>query len=216
MEQLAKDTEDLKKAEKERTEKLDNAITELETVMSDLKASNRRREEDAQRVRDEVQALKDNLPKAIENQKAVTDSRLKEANAELVSLKTLVAQRMTAPAVQTYGQATTPGSSSPLPIPPFMRSSTGGNVAATPSSSASLINGENTANNIAPPTPAPTVPASQASKPTSSFSRTSIHGLGTSMNKASIPAWQMAMNKQNDTSSTVAKPDEPTAGSSSS
>ncbi len=49
MEQLAKDTEALKMAEAERTQRLDGALTELETVISDVKSANRRRDDEAQR-----------------------------------------------------------------------------------------------------------------------------------------------------------------------
>ncbi|KAH6887597.1 peroxisomal membrane anchor protein conserved region-domain-containing protein [Thelonectria olida] len=203
VEQLAKDTEDLKKAEQERTEKLDNAITELETVMSDLKAANRRREDDSQRIRDEVQSLKDSMPKALDNQKQLTDTRLKEVNSELVSLKTLVTQRMAAPAP------------APVSTPSYLRGSSGGNVTPAPSISAGPdTNGEKSVD--AGGSSTPTTTASQPSRPTSSFSRASTSGLGASTGKASIPAWQMAMSKQNDTSSTVAKPEEPFTGSSSS
>jgi peroxin-14 len=101
VEQLAKDTESLKNAEKERTEKLDTAIADLETVMTDLKAANRRREDDANRIRDEVQSLKDAIPKALENQKSLTDGRLREINSELTSLKTLVSQRMSTSSATT-------------------------------------------------------------------------------------------------------------------
>src|ERR1700761_8917064 len=94
VEQLAKDTEVLKAAEQERTQRLDAALSELETVMQDLKSSNRRREDEASRVRDDVQGLKDSLPKALDSQRELTDTRLKEVNAELKSLKALIAQRM--------------------------------------------------------------------------------------------------------------------------
>jgi peroxin-14 len=73
---------------------LDTALTELETVIGDLKAANRRREYEAQRVRDDVQGLKDSLPRALETQKEATDNRLREVNTELKSLKTLITQRM--------------------------------------------------------------------------------------------------------------------------
>ncbi|TWU75049.1 peroxisomal membrane protein pex14 [Metarhizium rileyi] len=111
VEQLAKDTEALKDAEKQRTERLDTTISELETVMSDLKSANRRREDDAQRIREEVQALKDAVPKAMENQKALTDNRLSEINTELTSLKTLVSQRMAPTTVESVPE----GSSTPTP-----------------------------------------------------------------------------------------------------
>ncbi|KAK7403508.1 peroxisomal membrane protein pex14 [Neonectria punicea] len=202
VEQLALDTEELKKAEKERTDKLDSAISDLETVMSDLKASNRRREDDSQRIRDEVQSLKDAIPKALDNQKQLTDGRLKEINGELTSLKTLVSQRMT---------SSTPAA----PTPSFLRGTPPPTVpAATPSAPAT--NGEKSAevgsSTATPSTPAAATPVSRGN----SFNRTSASGLGASAGKASIPAWQMAMTKQNDTSSTLAKVEEPEAGGSSS
>src|SRR5262245_31828550 len=97
VEKLASDTEKLKAAEQERTERLDTALSELETVIRDLKSGNRRREDDAQRLRDEVKSLKDAVPRAMESQKDLTDSRLKEVNSELVSLKTLVSRMNAGP-----------------------------------------------------------------------------------------------------------------------
>ncbi|KAI5459244.1 peroxisomal membrane protein [Mariannaea sp. PMI_226] len=199
VEQLAKDTEDLKKAEKERTEKLDTAVQELETVISDLKAANRRRDDDAQHIRDEIQSLKAALPKALENQKQLTNDRLKEVNTEMVSLKALVTQRMSPPPPATTS---------------MLRGSSGGNVTPAPSTTLPATNGEMLAEaSSSSPTTATSVPST---KPASSFSRASTSGLGASTGKASIPAWQMAMAKQNDTSSTVVTADEIKPSSSSS
>ncbi|PFH62747.1 hypothetical protein XA68_12175 [Ophiocordyceps unilateralis] len=112
VEQLARDTEVLKKAEQQRTERLDAALADLERTMVDLKTVNRRREDDAQRIRDEVQALKDAIPKAMSSQKDLTDSRLSEINGELGSLKALVTQRMSSAAGHHHPQrATTPSGS---------------------------------------------------------------------------------------------------------
>ncbi|KAK3941619.1 peroxisomal membrane protein PER10 [Diplogelasinospora grovesii] len=94
IEQLAKDTEALKTAELQRTEKLDTAITELQTVMRDLKSGKRRRDDEAQRVRDDVQSLRDAIPKAMNAQKEANDTRFRDFNSELKSLKTLLAQRL--------------------------------------------------------------------------------------------------------------------------
>jgi peroxin-14 len=124
LDQLSKDTEVLKTAEEARTERLDAALSEVESVISDLKGASRRREDDARRVSDEVRGLKDLIPKAMEVQKETTDSRLRELNTELKSLKTLMSQRLnpaTAPATvspSTYSRPTgvnTPNSSSPIP-----------------------------------------------------------------------------------------------------
>lgn len=212
VEQLAKDTESLKTAEKERTEKLDAAIADLETVMTDLKAANRRREDDANRIRDEVQSLKDAIPKALENQKGLTDGRLREINTELTSLKTLVSQRMTS-------SASTPTSSS------FLRGASGSVSAnasgvgstSTPaaSTSAPKTNGEKTGVESSTTTPA----AAEVPKPTFSSAplvNRSSSPLANMTGKKSIPAWQMAMANQNDTSSTQVKADEPKEAAASS
>lgn len=168
VEQLSKDTDDLKKAEEKRTERLDGALSELESVMTDLKSANRRREDDAQRVREEVQQLKDSIPKAMNNQKDLTDSRLREINGELGSLKTLVQQRMNAS--HTNGAPSNPlrpVSDSPAPTP-------------TVPQPASVTNGDESASS-----PVPEAPKTGSSKiPPRPKSNAG---------KASIPAWQMAL-----------------------
>lgn len=109
VEQLSKDTETLKAAEAQRTEKLDAALADLESVISDLKSSNKRREDEAQRVRDDVINLKSSIPKALDAQKSLADTRLQEVNAELKSLKTIISQRMQQPsAVNTLSSRGTP------------------------------------------------------------------------------------------------------------
>ncbi|KID93112.1 Peroxisome membrane anchor protein Pex14p [Metarhizium guizhouense ARSEF 977] len=190
VEQLARDTEALKDAEKQRTEKLDNAISELETVMSDLKSANRRREDDAQRIREDVQSLKDSIPKAMENQKTLTDNRLSEINTELTSLKTLVSQRMAPSASPATGTSTTSSSfprSSGSTLPAG-RSSTSTPTTPAPATVESVPESSST------PTPAAAAATTEAPKnPAQSFSRPPGFTSGSgSSTKASIPAWQMA------------------------
>lgn len=185
VEQLAKDTEDLKSAEQQRTERLDTALSELETVMADLKSANRRREDDAQRIREEVQSLKDAIPKAMGNQKDLTDNRLREINGELTSLKTLVSQRMTS-------------GSSPAPASNYLRPTSGNANGANRSATPAAETPAETSSS-----PAPAAPAKSTTP--SSFNRMSNGG--STGGKASIPAWQMAMANQNgggsSTSATV-------------
>ena len=183
VDQLSKDTEDLKKAEQERTERLDTALSDLEAVMSDLKSANRRREDDAQRMRDEVQALKDAIPKALNTQKDLTDNRLREINNELGSLKTLVSQRI---------------NSAPAPTPNPIRP-TNANFVSTPtpapaSKQASVVD-EATENAPSATSPVVEVPKSLAQ---SNFNRTPSSRANGSTGKASIPAWQMAFANQNE------------------
>ncbi|KJR85732.1 peroxisomal membrane anchor protein [Sporothrix schenckii 1099-18] len=228
VDQLAKDTDELKAAEKERTERLDQALTNLETVINELKTASKRREEDAERLRDDVRGLKDALPKALDTQREVTDGRLREVNTELKGLKTLIGQRM-------GGGSTTTGSSSVNGGPSYLRAAsvapsstsapsvvsvesegteTANKAAATPSANPLATTVETVSNNsgnsgfvsgysAANLTSNSSSPAPAATSPPSSFS---------SSGKASIPAWQRAMQKpaastNGTTSSSSAQPE---------
>ncbi|KAK3292773.1 peroxisomal membrane anchor protein conserved region-domain-containing protein [Chaetomium fimeti] len=179
VDQLAKDTETLKTAEKERTERLDTALVELETTISQLKAANKRRDDESQRVRDDVQNLRDSIPRGLNNQKDLTDTRLREVNAELKSLKTLITQRMNPTATSAS-------------VGNYMRPTVSGSV--TPSSPAT--------------TPAPTVEATAKPEATPAPQDSSANAPRASpfssgmQAKASIPAWQMMAAKSAESPST--------------
>jgi peroxin-14 len=189
LDQLAKDTETLKNSEQARTERLDTALTEVENVISELKISSRRREEESRRISDEVRGLRDLIPKAMEGQKENTDSRLKELNTELKSLKTLMGQRMNPSTQQPsnpYSRTSGIGASTPTGTP-----------SATPSTS--NVNGSS-AEGVAPK------PAS-VSNGTGTESVASIQGraaspfnTGAPAGRAAIPAWQMAAANKSSSS----------------
>lgn len=180
MEQLSKDTEELKAAEEQRNEKLNNALFELETVISDLKSSNRRREDEAQRIRDDVHGLKDSVPKALDAQKSLTDTRLQEINSELKSLKTIISQRMTSqqPSASTNPIFNRP--SVPAPV------STPAPVPATSSSNAAT-NGNAGSEETPKPSSGPSVQDYAAST-----GRSSPFSSGISASTVKIPEWQRA------------------------
>ncbi|KAI9693564.1 MAG: peroxisomal membrane protein pex14 [Bogoriella megaspora] len=94
IEQLASDTSALKASEESRTQRLDTALGELESVLAELKSGARRREEEGKRLGDEVRGLKDLVPKALESQGKEKEDRLRELGNELRSLKTLVGNRI--------------------------------------------------------------------------------------------------------------------------
>lgn len=185
VEQLAKDTDLLKAAEQARTTKLDATISDLETVMSDLKAANRRRDDEAQRVRDDVQSLKDSIPRAMNNQKDLTDNRLREVNAELKSLKTLITQRMNPASASTSTSS-------------YMRPGLGG-VGTTSSPAVTPAAESNKGETKDEPKTTTYQDFSSSNNRTSS-------PFGSGMqSKASIPAWQMmASNKSASTSTPAA------------
>jgi peroxin-14 len=178
LDQLAKDTEELKSSEQARTERLDAALTEVESVISELKMASKRREDESRRISDEVRGLKDLIPKAIEGQKETTDNRLKELNTELKSLKTLLGQRMNPGATTStnpYGRPSGVGSSSP---------------AVTPSTNTS---GGSSAETTTTPKPASVSTGTGTEAVASVQSRSSTpFSTGAPAGKAAIPAWQMA------------------------
>lgn len=201
VDQLAKDTEALKAAEAERTERLDGALSDLESVINELKTANRRRDQEIQRHRDDVQGLRDQFPKALESHKEMTDSRLKEVNAELKSLKALISQRM-----NSNNAATTPAPASGAAGSNYLRPSSG-NATPAPTSSSP-----------APPmaasvTPAPENDENNGTTSTAEPSKTrDYQGYVASLSrnspapgaagpKASIPAWQMSMQSKGSSSS---------------
>ncbi|TQV94962.1 hypothetical protein V2A60_009960 [Cordyceps javanica] len=196
VEQLAKDTEELKQTEQQRTEKLDAALAELETVMSDLKTANRRRDDDAQRIREDIQGLKDAIPKAMESQKTQADNRLYEINTELTSLKTLVSQRMTSGNTSAGGYSRPGAASTPAAASPAPAVTTPKPVTVTDPSSTSTENTstENTSNEKS------AEPAKAAESPKALSKSPFNKGSG----KASIPAWQMAMANKNGAGSSAA------------
>ncbi|RJE23554.1 peroxisomal membrane anchor protein [Aspergillus sclerotialis] len=177
IEQLSTDTASLKSAEEARTERLDTALREVETVIADLKSSSRRKEDETRRISDEVKSLKDSIPKALEGAREGNENRLRELGTELKSLKVLLGNRLGG-----SGGPSSPGpgralGSSPLP------------GASRPADESS------TASSPAPPTEqeSQSTPAGGAqAAPSPSSGATSTNPLSQFGKSASIPAWQMA------------------------
>lgn len=200
VEQLSKDTEALKTAEQQRTDKLDSALAELETVINDLKSSNRRREDEAQRIRDDVSNLKDSIPKALDTQKTLTDSRLQEVNSELKSLKTIISQRMSNQQSSNVANYGTRNASAPIaPTPAPANSNESGANGST--------NGQTAAETPRASTGTPVQDYA------SSTGRSSPFSSGISPAAVKIPEWQRAMATKK--SSSTMNTNSPDAGGSS-
>jgi peroxin-14 len=178
VEQLARDTEALKAAEQDRTERLDTALSELESVITELKSANRRREDDAQRVREEIRTLKESIPAALDAQKGLADSRLKEVNSELLSLKTLITRMNT----QSPPSTGTGGYSRQT------NGNVGGGAAEQTKASIDTSHDNTESDENGAQLGAPEPKASGRSSPLSS---------GNATGKVSIPAWQLAMSNGN-------------------
>ena len=187
---LSSDTTALKEAEEARTQRLDSTLAEVETVLAELKTANQRREDESRRMEIDVRALKDSIPRAIDNMRDGSEKRLKELGRELASLKLLMGNR--------FGSNPAPTPSTGLGMSPRQHAdaNTGaGSGADNPlpaddsSARPASANGANpvtfgSGNSAYYPSSA----AASASRP-----RGAASPLGTSSgNKATIPAWQMA------------------------
>lgn len=129
-----------------------------------------------------MQNLKESIPRALGSQKDLTDARLREVNAELKSLKTLITQRMNPTATSAS-------------VSNYLRPGASGN--ATPSPAVTPAPAEN-AGGEAKEDPRPAYQDYQ-----SGATRSSPFSSGM-QSKASIPAWQMMASKSTASSSSSA------------
>ncbi|KAK2809615.1 hypothetical protein FQN50_003672 [Emmonsiellopsis sp. PD_5] len=198
LDQLSTDTATLKATEEARTERLDAALREVENVVTELKSSSRRRDDESRRVAEEVRSLKDGIPKAIDGAKEGNDKRLKELGAELKSLKVLLGNRLGS----TAGAASSPTPTASRPT----------STATEPSSSRPGVNGTTSAPQVPSSTPAPAPTPYPAATPAPRENTSSpFSQLG---KPAAIPAWQMAAaNKSKN--ATVSSPTQEDASTDS-
>ncbi|KAI9368913.1 peroxisomal membrane anchor protein conserved region-domain-containing protein [Aspergillus egyptiacus] len=175
IEQLSTDTAALKTAEEARTEKLDGTLRDVETLLADLKSASRRRDDETRRINDEINALKDAIPRALQGAREGNENRLRELGTELKSLKTLLGNRLGSAAsgspVPPKVPDTTPNASEPVPSAP---SDTNGTTASP----------------AQPDTASASTPTANPPNPLSRFSKS-----------PSIPAWQLAAANRSKTAS---------------
>ena len=193
LDQLNTDTAALKASEEARTNRLDNALSEMESVLGSLKEASKRQGDDNRRIEDDVRSLRELIPKALDAHKETTDNRLKELGTELKSLKTLVGNRMSAGPIRSTSssanaysmpQESTPnmnGTSSPT-VAQQLVPAVGGPVGGV----SNATDGQGSVS-TASATPAASTPERI---------QTSSYGRLTN-GKPGIPLWQMAAAKKN-------------------
>jgi peroxin-14 len=174
IEQLSADTSALKTAEETRTEKLDATLRDVETLIADLKTASRRRDDETRRINDEVNALKDAIPRALQGAREGNENRLRELGTELKSLKTLLGNRLGAAAASSAPVTVKAADTTTLPSAPESTP-----TAATP-----------TTNGATPTAPQPETPATSQTAQASSANPT--NPLSRFSKSPSIPAWQLA------------------------
>jgi len=186
---LHSDTAALKEAEEVRTRRLDTTLTDVETVVAELKAANLRREDENRRMEMEIKGIRETLPRAVDSVREGSDKRLKELGRELSSLKLLMGNRFGANPVTTSSSGL--GTSA--------RQSADGSGPDTPVSenlpTVDAATAPGPAKGLGAYNPNPTAAMTQQQQPTPEQRevRARTYGAGGSQTgKASIPAWQMA------------------------
>jgi peroxin-14 len=186
LDQLASDTQELKDAEKARTERLDKALTEVESVIGKMRQANEAREVESRRMAREMIDIREQIPKSIEKEREGTDARLKDLGSEMKSLKTLVANRMAGGAPRATSNYTP---TTPVAIPTTTPAPTSAPTAVPASTSSIESNGVNGS------------PAHEAEKPAAVPERSnssSPFGRTLGGKPPSIPAWQLAAKKRSE------------------
>lgn len=166
-------------------------------MLGDLKAANTRREAEARIVAEQMQGLKEQVPKALEGWKANGDARLEELGVEMQSLRKLLENKVGRSAgVKNQPTSFTNGSND-----------TKENSPSPPSASATTNNINNENDNNTPtnppshapsnsasasaPAPGLTTPRPDTQTPTPTPTPTT-YPFDRSDRKATIPAWQRA------------------------
>lgn len=185
IDQLTTDTAELKEKETQRTQKLDTTLKDVDTVIQDLKAANTRQEADSRIIADQIQGLKDQIPKALAGWKANGDAKLDELGQEMQSLKKLLENKVgrsgntSSPAWKSQAPPTANGNDKSKDSRSNPTSNNGG--ASTPSTEA---------------TGTPSAPAPGITAPKQESSAPSPNPFERSDRKATIPAWQRAAIEQ--------------------
>lgn len=216
---LSNDTTALKQAEEVRTQRLDTALGEVESVIAELKSASRRREDESRRISEEVRGLKEGIPKAIDSVREGSEKRLKELGKELGSLKLLMGNRFGTNPVPT--PASGHGLAARQPADGPSRTSSSAILPEAGSGFDARLR-ENAEKSAKATTPGAL--ATPSNNPWSSYSTSSADPsransasspFGTS-GRAAIPAWQMAAAKNQKASGSSGEAEgEQIAGSAS-
>jgi peroxin-14 len=187
VEQMQKDTQEIKESEAKRREEFSKMIQDAYETIEHLKNQSEQRESDMKLIKSHVESVKESLPKALERNRSLQDQALKDLQNELRSLKQLVQNR-----VNRGVPSVPPASSVPSSIPtaPSVPSTVSG---SQPRPAASITTSQ-PASSPAASGPAASGPAASVSVPPApATTSNSSGGAGTSPSpRPGIPAWQLA------------------------
>lgn len=159
----------------------------MDTIIEDLKAANTRREAESRIIADQIQSLKEQVPKALEGWKANGDAKLEELGQEMQSLKKLLENKVG----RSGGGTSTPAWKNQTPPSATGNDKSKDNPTSNNNSGAITPNAEATGT--------PSVSAPGVTAPKQDSSTPSSHPFERSDRKATIPAWQRAASEKTGT-----------------
>ncbi|KAL7317170.1 peroxisomal membrane protein pex14 [Mucor circinelloides] len=103
-----------------QTKKVDDSITNLETVLKELKEGDAQRDQEFKNVKGDIDALKELVPKTLERNKEAQNAVLVDLQNEMKSLKSLLVSRRATSNVadQVASAPTTPAATAAAPTTP--------------------------------------------------------------------------------------------------
>lgn len=161
-------------------------MRDVNNVVADLKAANTRRDAESRIIADQVQGLKELVPKSLEGWKANGDARLDELGQEIQSLKRLLENRVG----KSAATSTPTGRGQVHPTSEALK-----NTQSNTSSGNGISTADTETANKSAPAPGITVPRQE--------NPTQKGGSRSGDRRAAIPAWQMAAAKSNSTTSST-------------
>lgn len=180
--QLDAEQKAIKTGLEEQRSSVDAELKKVEAAMEEVRLGEKQRKEEMDRVRNEVETIKREMPKLFESSSQNTSSSLADLQTELKSLRSLLVSRASINAgsnSNTNGATNTTTNAANGSSSPFHRYGSPVNNTNQASSGGSGSN--------SPPT---------SSIPTSV---PPLFGVGSSSGKPSIPSWQLADNSSNAT-----------------
>ncbi len=180
IEQLTADTTKLQISETERTEKLDSSFEGIDSIVEDLKAANVRREAESKAIADQVQGLKELVPKALQGWKASGDAKMEELSLEVQSLRKLLENKVG----RSGGSSAATGRGYAPPTANGNEKSSDSFAVLPPTSNCTTPPSKESPGVSSAPAPGITAPKQDSPTPSNTFERGD--------RRAAIPAWQMA------------------------
>ncbi|KZS93086.1 hypothetical protein SISNIDRAFT_455053 [Sistotremastrum niveocremeum HHB9708] len=120
VQEVHRETEVARELIASQTAKVDGLVDEVESTVKELKESDVKNRDDLREIREEINVIREMLPKMIEKNKELTNASLGEIREELGKLGTLLKSTTTRPALGSPGALFSSTSTPQIPTKPSL------------------------------------------------------------------------------------------------